>query len=155
MDTCIERRVHADPEELFRLAAAVEDWPRILPHYRWVRVLTSDGERSRTVEMAARRDVIATIGFPLHWVAVQRVYPLETRIEFEHIAGISRGMRVTWTMERANATDKTIIVRIRHIFRPRWPVPDAVLHAIVGEYFVNGVARRTLRHLGRLAQGPY
>ena len=45
MDTCISRLVHAEPEIVFQLAAAVEDWPRILPHYRWVRVLASHGGR--------------------------------------------------------------------------------------------------------------
>jgi hypothetical protein len=37
---------------------------------------------------------------------------------------------------------------------PRWPVPDALVRAVVGEYFVNGVARRTSIRIGQLAQRP-
>src|SRR6202011_6155922 len=100
MDTSISRRIRADPQVVFDLAAEVENWPRILPHYRWVHILPGGAGGRRTVEMAARRDVLmAGIGFPLHWTAVQTTYPAQRRIEFEHVAGISRGMRVAWTIE--------------------------------------------------------
>ena len=46
---------------------------------------------------------------------------------------------------------ESTLARIRHVFAPRWPVPDAVLRTIVGDYFVNGVAARTLRHMGDVA----
>jgi hypothetical protein len=90
------------------------------------------------------------MGVPLRWSAIQTLDPERTRIEFEHVQGISRGMRVTWTIDPTVAGE--IRVEIRHVFTPRWPVPDALIHAIVGEYFVNGVARRTLAHLADLAQ---
>jgi hypothetical protein len=61
-------------------------------------------------------------------------------------------MRVAWTI--APRSDSTVRVQIRHVFEPRWPVPDTLVRAVVGEYFVNGVARRTLRHIAELAQGP-
>jgi ribosome-associated toxin RatA of RatAB toxin-antitoxin module len=147
LDTSITRRVRADPDVVFQLASAVEDWPRILPHYRWVRILGDDGHGCRTVEMAARRDVLGRVGFPLRWTAVQTVHPADRRIEFEHVHGITRGMYVTWTIDAALGE-----VVIRHVFRPAWPVPDSLVHLIVGEYFVNGVARRTLRRIGQLAE---
>src|SRR6266542_2647728 len=53
MDTSISRYVRADPRILYELAARVEDWPRILPHYRWVRVL--DVSPDRRDGRAARR----------------------------------------------------------------------------------------------------
>jgi hypothetical protein len=147
MDTRIWRRTHGDPDVVFRLASAVEEWPRILPHYRWVRVLGKDPLGRRTVEMAARRDVVGRFGFPLRWTAVQTLHPVERRIEFEHVHGVTRGMYVAWTIgSPAN------IVSIRHLFQPQWPVPDALVHHIVGEYFVNGVARRTLRIITELAE---
>ena len=152
MDTSIERVARADPRKVFELAAAVEDWPRILPHYRWVRLVSSEGACTRTVDMAARRDVVGRIGIPLRWTAEQRVYPARMRIEFVHVGGITRGMHVTWTISPAGQA--MVLVRIRHVFAPRWPVPDVLIHAIVGEYFVNGVARRTLRRICDLAQRP-
>jgi ribosome-associated toxin RatA of RatAB toxin-antitoxin module len=141
--------MNADPAIVFQLAADVEDWPRILPHYRWVRVLTSLGDTRRTVSMAARRDVCPGVAIPLRWTAIQTVYEQERRIEFEHVRGITRGMHVAWTMDRSASA---LVVQIRHVFEPRWPVPDALVRLIVGDYFVNGVARRTLRCIGDLAE---
>jgi|SRR5438094_5068964 len=151
MDTRISRRVHAESQTVFALAAAVEDWPRILPHYRWVRLLSDNGAGRRTVEMAARRDVVGRLGFPLHWVAVETALSAERRIDFTHVRGVTRGMRVTWTIAQDSATS-TVVVQIRHVFNPAWPVPDSIVNHIVGEYFVNGVARRTLRLIGELAE---
>src|SRR5450755_1492290 len=149
MDTCISRQVHADPAIVFQLAAAVEDWPLILPHYRWVRVLANHADGRRTVSMAARRDVVPGLAVPLRWTAIQPIDAPQHRIEFEHVRGITRGMHVEWTMERAGSA---LLVQIRHVFEPRWPVPDALVRLIVGEYFVNGVARRTLRCISELAE---
>jgi ribosome-associated toxin RatA of RatAB toxin-antitoxin module len=149
MDTCISRLVHADAAIVFQLAAAVEDWPRILPHYRWVRVLFAHPDGRRTVHMAARRDVLPGLGIPLEWTSIVSFDEQQHRIEFEHVRGITRGMRVAWTIEPAEAA---LMVQIRHVFEPRWPVPDALLNLVVGEYFVNGVARRTLRCIGDLAE---
>jgi aromatase len=151
VDTSISRRVHADPAIVFQLAAAVEDWPRILPHYRSVRVLASHAGGGRTVAMAARRDVVHgfRLGIPLRWTAIQAIDEAHQRIEFEHVRGITQGMQVAWTFERA---DSALVVRIRHVFEPRWPVPDTLVRLIVGEYFVNGVARRTLQRIGELAE---
>jgi hypothetical protein len=101
--------------------------------------------------MAARRELFGPFELPLQWTAIQTLYPEMTRIEFEHIRGISRGMRVTWTIERA--PDHTR-VEIRHLFTPSWPVPERVVHAVVGEYVVNAVARRTLAYLAEMAERP-
>ncbi len=150
MDTSISRQTTARSEDVFALAAAVDEWPRILPHYRWVRVLANHGEGQRIVEMAARRDVVGRLGFPLHWTALQTVHPESRRIEFEHVRGVTRGMRVAWTIEPAAAA---VQVTIRHIFEPGWPVPELLVREIVGEYFVNGVARRTLNRICVLAEG--
>jgi aromatase len=149
MDTCISRLIRADPPTVFRLAAMVEDWPRILPHYQWVRILQTHANGTRTLSMAARRDVTAGVGIPVHWTAVQSVDEHAHRIEFTHVRGISRGMQVAWTME---PVDDGLLVHIQHAFEPGWPVPDAVIQLIVGDYFVNGIARRTLRRIGELAE---
>ncbi len=150
MDTHIERDVHADAQTIYHLAAAVEDWPRILPHYRWVRVLDADAAGQRTVEMAARRDVVGVIGFPLRWTAVQTLYPDEPRIEFAHVAGVTRGMHVWWTFEPVSP--HLTRVRIRHQFDPAWLLPPLLVRLTIGDYFVNGVAQRTLRIIAGLAE---
>ncbi len=141
--------MNADPSIVFELAAAVEDWPRILPHYQRVRVLAVHRDGSRTVSMTARRDVLPGLALPLRWTATQTLDRRTRRIEFEHVRGITRGMRVAWTIEHRG---EALLVQIRHVFSPPWPVPDALVRLIVGDYFVNGVARRTLRCIGDLAE---
>ena len=51
--------MRGDIDHIFAVASAVEAWPRLLPHYRWVTVLDG-GPTERLVEMAAHRD-----GFPV------------------------------------------------------------------------------------------
>jgi aromatase len=155
MRTSIQRSVRADPMVAYRLAAAVEDWPRILPHYRSVTVReTSDDGLTRTVEMRARRDVLpagpALLAVPLRWTAIQTLRPEIPRVDFEHIRGVTKGMQVAWRFEAS--ANQTLVITIEHAFSPSWPVPDVLVHAIVGEYFVNGVAGRTLRIIGQLAE---
>jgi ribosome-associated toxin RatA of RatAB toxin-antitoxin module len=149
METSIALRVQADWRSVFELAAAVEDWPRILSHYRWVRVLEVRSASERVVDMAAWRGVFGPLRIPLHWTSIQRVRPEVGAIEFQHVKGISRGMRVEWRIEPAGAACE---VSLRHVFAPAWPVPEQVVQRVVGEYFVNGVARRTLHRLAELAE---
>jgi ribosome-associated toxin RatA of RatAB toxin-antitoxin module len=152
MDTSISRRMKADPDTVFQLAAAVEDWPRILPHYRWVRVLAREGQR-QLVEMAARRVVVGRLSIPLRWTAIEAYDPSTRRLEFEHVRGVTRGMRVVWSIERGRRDPAELVVKIRHVFEPRWPAPDWLVQHMVGDYFVNGVARRTLRGISEIAEG--
>src|SRR5687767_3702891 len=105
--------IQSDPQTIYNLAAPVERWPEILPHYRWVRILKDDGER-RVVEMAARRDFI-----PVRWVAEQRALPAEPRIIFKHVGGVTRGMEVEWLFE---PRDDGTQVRIVHDLTLDWPL---------------------------------
>jgi ribosome-associated toxin RatA of RatAB toxin-antitoxin module len=142
MTTRIQMR--ADPDTVFALAAVVEDWPRILPHYRWVRLLRQDGRR-RLVEMAASRD-----GIPVRWTAIQEVDSAQRRITFRHIRGITRGMEVAWTL---TPQEDGVLVEIWHAFHPRWPlVPDTLVSLVVGRCFVENIAGKTLRHIKALAE---
>ena len=137
--------IRADPDVVFRLAARVEDWPRLLPHYRRVRVLRQTTE-SRIVEMAARRDAI-----PVRWTAEQRLFPAQRRITFRHVGGVTRGMDVAWTL--TPAADGRVLVRIVHRFHPRWPfVSDWLVQRVVGGFFVDAIARKTLRRIADLAE---
>ncbi|WP_430231383.1 SRPBCC family protein [Nitrosomonas communis] len=94
-----------DLNQIVALAADIERWPTILPHYRWVTLLEGGGDR-KTVEMAARRGRI-----PVKWRAIQEIersgeVPI---IRFRHIGGVTKGMEVAWTF--ANRGD-SIAVRI-------------------------------------------
>ncbi|MDQ3809967.1 MAG: SRPBCC family protein [Chloroflexota bacterium] len=136
----------------FELAAQVERWPRILPHYERVRVLRQMADGGRLVEMAARRDLLPVPGpgVPLRWTALQTLHPTEPRVAFEHVAGPTRGMRVAWTF--TPIAHGQLEIQIRHVFEPRWPLPRPLVDLVVGQYFVNGVAARTLRRIGELAE---
>ena len=59
--------IHGDLHRIVALAADIERWPEILPHYRWVTPLAGGGDR-KTVEMAARRGRI-----PVRWRAIQEI----------------------------------------------------------------------------------
>lgn len=144
MEMTTRVQMRADPDTIFALAAATEGWPKILPHYRWVRLLRDDGRR-RLVEMAASRD-----GIPVRWAAVQEVDPAERRITFRHVKGITRGMDVAWTL---TPNQDGTLVEIWHAFQPHWPlVPDALVSLVVGRFFVENIARKTLGRIRALAE---
>lgn len=131
--------IRGDIDRIFALAAAVEDWPRLLPHYRWVHVL-ADGASERVVEMAAHRD-----GFPVRWTACQRLDPIGHQIHFTHVHGISRGMEVTWFLR---ADGPVVHVCIVHDLALRWPlIGRFVADVMIGRLFVSNIAAKTLRTL--------
>lgn len=136
--------IRAPTERIFELACAVERWPELLPHYRWVSVL----ERSagaRLVEMAASRD-----GIPVSWWAVQQLYPEVPRITFRHVRGITRGMEVVWSFR---PQDGGTLVRIEHQLALRWPlIGPWVAERIIGPQFVEHIAGKTLRRIKQLAE---
>ena len=131
-------------ERIFRLAAGIERWPEILPHYRYVRRLADVGD-DRQYAMGARRGVI-----PVSWEAIQRPLPEARRIEFEHTGGVTRGMIVAWRFEPVGeAWD----VSIQHELDLGWPVIGGVVaDRIVGPQFIDAIAGRTLRTIKRLAE---
>ena len=135
-ENAIEMR--GDLERIVQLAADVERWPEILPHYRWVTLLEGGGD-CKVVEMAARRD-----WFPVKWRAVQEIRrdgPTPV-ITYRHIRGVTRGMAVAWTFEPRG---EAVLVRIRHDFRPPWPlVGGLVAERVIGPQFVAHIAGKTL-----------
>jgi ribosome-associated toxin RatA of RatAB toxin-antitoxin module len=136
--------IAAPAATIYALASATARWPLILPHYRYVRVHARDGAR-QTVEMAAWRDV-----FPLHWVAEQTNDAQRPHIAFRHIAGPTRGMEVEWTFVPAGEDTR---VTIEHRLEFAFPVLSEWLGKyVVGEYFIAGVAARTLGCIKRLAE---
>ncbi len=137
--------INAPADIIFRLAADVERWPRILPHYRYVRVLgRKDGQV--LVKMAAYRDRI-----PVSWTSILEAKPDERRILFKHVRGVTRGMDVEWRIEpRADGWTQ---VTIRHDFSPGWPlIGGRVAQVVIGEFFVRNIAGKTLRRVKELAE---
>jgi uncharacterized membrane protein len=138
-------RICGPAETIFRYAAQIEEWPRILPHYRGVRVLAAKGT-TRLVEMKARRGWI-----PLWWCATQTVLPEARCVRFTHVRGITRGMEVEWRFEPAPGGE--IAVSIVHDLSLRWPLIGAVVaRSIIGPMFVEPTARATLGRIKRLVE---
>lgn len=137
-------RVDAPYERIFRLAAEIERWPEILPHYRYVRRLPAE-DGTRHFAMGARRGVI-----PVAWAAIQRPRPDERRIEFHHTGGATRGMDVAWRFE---PVDDAWDVSIEHQLDLRWPlIGRFAAERVIGPHFIDAIAGRTLRTIKRLAE---
>jgi hypothetical protein len=135
-----------DLDRIVGLAADVERWPIILPHYRWVTLLEGGGDR-KTVEMAARRGRI-----PVRWRAIQEIErgggsPI---IRYRHIWGVTKGMKVAWTF--TPGLDE-VSVRIDHEFRPPWPLVGGIIaDGIIGPHFVRAIAGRTLQTIKTIVE---
>lgn len=138
--------MHAPIGRIFELASDVTRWPEILPHYRWVKLISEDG-RKRVVEMAAHRD-----GIPVKWTSIQEPIPEEGRILFTHIKGPTTGMNVEWRM-REEEDLGFVLVSISHEFNPPWPVvgPFLAKH-VVGRFFVHNIAGKTLKRIKEIVE---
>lgn len=138
--------IAGDLARIVELAADIERWPEILPHYRWVTLLDGSGDH-KLVEMAARRDRI-----PVRWRAIQEIRrdgPTPV-IAYHHVGGVTRGMDVAWTFEPR--TD-FVLVRIRHDFRPPWPIVGGmVADHVIGPHFVVPIADQTLAGIKSVAE---
>ncbi|HXF81340.1 MAG TPA: SRPBCC family protein [bacterium] len=144
MRTRHEAVIPAAPEAVFALAAAVESWTALHPAYRWCRVL----ERAPDVtvfEMGGR-----IRGWPARWMARQERFPREGRIVFRHIAGLTRGMVVQWTLTPAAAGTRVVI---DHDLTLPWPILGrAVADLVVGPIFIDWIAARTLEGVRRVLE---
>jgi hypothetical protein len=131
---------------IVELAADIEHWPEILPHYRWVTLLEGGGDR-KVVEMAARRG-----RFPLRWRAVQEIDRSGATpvIAYRHIWGPTRGMDVAWTFTE---TSEGVHVAINHRFQPPWPVVgNVVTNHIIGPQFIEHIAGLTLSTIKQIVE---
>jgi len=136
--------MRGDPDRIFALAAEIGDWPRILPHYRYV-VVEERAERHKIARMGATRD-----GFPVSWRARQDLDPERRVIRFRHVGGITRGMEVEW---RILPSGEGVRVSILHDLS--YPVPvlgPLFARWIVGELFVKNIAGKTLRCIREIVE---
>jgi len=151
MTTVDERTINAPPLLCFRVAADVERWPEILPHYRWVRFHERRAFGTGRVEMAAWRDFAGPLRYPTWWVSDMHVDENEPAIYFTHVDGITRRMDVKWSFIPDGART---LVRITHAWGgPPWPLVGAVAwRHVIGPHFVSFIATRTLAGVAREAE---
>ena len=132
--------MHAPRAAVFETAADLESWPRILPHYRYIRFLERGPEQS-VVEMAATRS-----GIPISWTSEYRVDRERMELHFLHLKKFTRGMKVVWTFKD---TPDGVLVEIAHELRFRIPVLAPLAEPIIGGFFIRHVANQTLREMKR------
>jgi ribosome-associated toxin RatA of RatAB toxin-antitoxin module len=146
MNSVIRLRMRAPADRIFALAADVERWPALLPHYRYVRPVNNGAtDGGREFAMGARRGVV-----PVRWQATQRPLPAERVIEFTHTGGVTRGMQVAW---RLLPVEGGTHVRIEHSLDLRWPVIGRVAADwVIGPHFIEPIAARTLARMKQLAE---
>lgn len=151
MRTVDERVVAAPPAVIFEVAADVERWPDLLPHYRFVRFRAADG--LRVVEMSANRP-FGPVRWRTWWVSLMDVQERADgapAIRFRHIEGITTRMEVEWSFRPVpQGTHVTVL----HLWNgPSWPVIGRIAaRAVIGPVFVHGIASRTLEGLARAAE---
>lgn len=137
MQTAISVDVRGDIDRLYALASDVPRWADFLPHYRYIRVLATNGPQ-RTVVMAARRGPL-----PLRWLSVLELVPAERRILFQHIGGPARGIYVEWRIEqRAGYVRATITHDLTRLAHPLVALPLG--RYILAHWFIDPVAGKTL-----------
>ena len=135
----------APTDIVFRVAADVERWPEILPHYRWVEFEEKRGFGRGFVEMAAWRDFLGPLRWPTWWKSEMEADPDEPIVRYRHIDGITTGMDVEWLFLPA---DEGTVVRVIHAWPdgPGWPlIGGFAAKRVIGPHFVSFIAQRTLK----------
>jgi ribosome-associated toxin RatA of RatAB toxin-antitoxin module len=138
--------VAAPPDLVYRLARDVTRWDRLLPHYSRSAVVRDEGD-ALVCDFVARRPFVPLLGLgiPVTWRSRTWHEPATRRLRFVHVAGATRGMDVTWTIEPAAAGTR---VDIEHEFRPR----VRGFATIVDRGFTRPIAGRTLATFKALAE---
>jgi len=151
MLTVDEGHCRAPADLCFRVALDVEKWPEILPHYRWVRFREKQALGLGTVEMAAWRR-FGPVPYPTWWVSRMSHHSGEKRILYEHVAGITKGMQVEWSV--IPDPEGGSHLRIVHEWEgPRWPlIGGFAARTIIGPLFIHHIATHTLAGVTREAE---
>jgi ribosome-associated toxin RatA of RatAB toxin-antitoxin module len=127
--------INAPREDIFAVVSDLARWPERLPHYRHIRFIEKT-PRGDIVEMAARRS-----GIPISWRSEYWVDARALELHFLHLANWTKGMKVIWTL---TPTRDGTRVEIVHGLRFRVPLLAWLAEPIIGGFFIDHVARRTL-----------
>jgi ribosome-associated toxin RatA of RatAB toxin-antitoxin module len=132
--------MRAPKMSIFETAANLDLWPKILPHYRYIRYLERSPNRNIVV-MAARRS-----GIPIKWTSEQIIDRDHVEVRFHHLKAFTRGMDVVWTFTEI---PEGVHVEIAHELRFRKKFLAPLAEKIIGDFFIHDVANRTLRCMKR------
>ena len=161
MHTSIGIDIGAPPELVFALARDVTRWERLLPHYARSRQEGRAADGQALTSFIARRPLpgpLGTVGLaiPVTWRSRTWSDEPTLRLRFVHVAGATKGMDVTWTIEPTAAGSR---VDIHHDFRRSLPIPvigpvlgDGAFPAFVDRLFTRPIAGRTLATFKALAE---
>jgi ribosome-associated toxin RatA of RatAB toxin-antitoxin module len=122
--------------KVFEIAANLELWPQILPHYRYIRYLERSPNRNLVV-MAATRS-----GIPISWTSEQVIDRQRVEVRFVHLKAFTKGMRVVWTFQEEPAG---VLVEIKHDLGFRVKILAPIMDKIIGDFFIHHIANKTLR----------
>lgn len=128
--------IRAPRAAIFESAADLARWPAVLPHYRFITYLERGADR-HVVKMAAHRD-----GIPISWVSEQVIDREQLEIRFTHLRAFTKGMGVVWSFDD---TPEGTLVRIVHVLNFRVPALAPVADRIIGGFFIENIAHKTLR----------
>jgi ribosome-associated toxin RatA of RatAB toxin-antitoxin module len=127
--------IKAPLEKIFETTSNLLLWPKVLPHYRWIRILKA-GDDGLIVKMAARRGWM-----PIRWTSRFQVDANARELRFEHLKAFTRGMQVLWTY---TPTPEGVQVTISHEMDRASAFGRWFAHRVLGEMFIGPVATRTL-----------
>jgi ribosome-associated toxin RatA of RatAB toxin-antitoxin module len=128
--------MHAPKTLIFETAADLELWPKILPHYRYIRYLERGPSRN-VVVMAANRS-----GIPIVWTSEQIIDREKSEVRFHHLKAFTKGMDVVWTFQEM---PDGVLVEIAHDLKFRVKMLAPVADKMIGDFFIHNVANKTLR----------
>lgn len=120
---------------IFETAANLELWPKILPHYRYIRYLERADDRNLVVMAAVRS------GIPISWTSEQVIDRKNVQVHFHHLKAWTKGMHVVWTFQETSAG---VLVEIRHDLQFRNRLLAPIAEPIIGSFFIHHVAGKTL-----------
>ena len=128
--------IRAPKTAIFETAANLELWPKILPHYRYIRYLERSSDRNIVIMAAVRS------GIPISWTSEQIIDRERCEIHFRHLKAWTKGMHVVWKLTE---TPAGVLVEIVHDLRFRIPLLAPIAEPIIGKGFIHPVATRTLQ----------
>jgi ribosome-associated toxin RatA of RatAB toxin-antitoxin module len=128
--------IGASPRDLFDLVSDLSSWERLLPHYRYVRILHQEDGVTRAA-MSARRGKI-----PVFWEALQTRDAEALTIRFRHVRGITRGMDVVWSLTPERGGTRA---SVRHDLEFRVPlVGEWLAERVIARQFIEPIVAKTL-----------
>jgi ribosome-associated toxin RatA of RatAB toxin-antitoxin module len=128
--------MRAPKMSIFETAADLELWPKILPHYRYIRFLER-GTNRNVVVMAAKRS-----GIPISWTSEEVIDREKMEVHFHHLKAFTKGMHVLWTFEEV---PDGVLVKIGHDLDFRVKSLALLADKIIGDFFIHHIANKTLR----------